>query len=515
MIQPRLVISALMALLTTALSIAVEKERVEGECVFSIVGLQKPGELPNLHSGMKIMADLAHKYGHPVTWYLKPDLAGYAKQDLQEWHQKYGDEVAWFAEHWNPKQPLEEEIAKLQKVVTWQKIRAVGDVNYGRRKAEIFEKAGMESVWGRCWDQSAADGISDRGCPWGFYYLNPECYRVPNPGKHGLVSVEWVNRDLNLVFRTAWSEFFSFVAYDTILSGVLLPGRCEYWFTLVDEYQRQAKYNKYVPVITMHEFNLFSKDPNTPHFKHYVKDCPPVFDELFKYLKDRNVTVLPVSASVDRFKKLHPEKTPPTYAFFDNLSRVPIVRNRVDKIPDFPIRVRNIKLETERFKESRIGAKYNGYYPVQWAKDGFTYPYFHPTGKRFEDQPPVFIYYDDNGQLFFDPGNPKPIRVTSYLNLPNPMPPIVPEYSYWFDTDQEIPTADIKIDKKPTALRVHIEVTSDKVFPYGVMLWGDYSGIKVPDTAPYGTKVIGTQGLFIPLVLKVGVNRCELHFPNK
>lgn len=373
----------------------------------------------------------------------------------------------------------------------------------------------MESVWGRCWDQSAADGICDRGCPWGFYYLSPDCYRVPNPGKNGLVSVEWVNRDLDLVFRTAWSEFFSFVSYDTILSGVLLPGRCEYWFNLVDEYRRQAKYNAYVPVITMNEFNLFSLDKNKLEYTHHTKLGPLVFDELFKYLKDRNVTVLPVSASVDQFKKLHPKRTPPTYAFFDNLSRVPIVKDRVKIIPQFPIPARNIKLETERFKKSRIGTKYNGYYAVKWAEDGFTYPYFHPTGKRFEDQPPVFIYYDDNGQLFFDPGKPEPIRITSYLNLPQPMPKVVPEYSYWFDTDNEIPRANVAAERKEDHVRVTIVVTAEKELPYGVMLWGDYRDVTIPEDAPRGTKVMEAQGLFIPIVLKAGVNRREFSFPKK
>jgi hypothetical protein len=140
---------------------------------------------------------------------------------------------------------------------------------------------------------------------------------------------------------------------------------------------------------------------------------------------------------------------------------------------------------------------------------------FNPAGKKFEDQPPVFIYYDDNGQLFFDPGNPKPMRVTSYVNLPKPMPPVVPEYSYWYDTDSEIPTADIKIERRQEGVRVRVEVAASQTFPYGVMLWGDYSGVKLPEDAPHGTKVIETQGLFIPLVLKAGVNRCELHFPNK
>jgi hypothetical protein len=511
----KLTVNLLLLLFSAHLSMGENKTEAEGECVFSIVGLQKPGGLPALYSGMKIMADLAHKYGHPVTWYLKPDLAEYAKQDLKYWHQKYGDEVGWFAEHWNPKQPLEVEIAKLKEVVTWQKIRTAGDVKYDRYKAGLFEKVGMESVWGRCWDQSAADGICDRGCPWGFHYLNPEYYRVPKPGKNGLVSVEWVSRDLNLVFRTAWAEFFSFVSYDTMLSGVLLPGRCEYWFNLVDEYRRQAKYNKYVPVITMNEFNLFSLDKNKPSVIHHTKYGPLVFDELFKYLKDQKVQVMTVSDSVDKFKKLNATRTPPTYAYFDNLSWVPLVKDRVKKIPDFPIPVRDIKLQTERFKESKLGVKYNGYYAVKWAEDGFTYPYYNPSGIKFEDQPAVFIYYDDNGQLFFDPGNPKPIRVTSYLNLPKPIPTIVPEYSYWYGTDKDIPTADIKIEKRQGDLRVQIQVTADKEFPYGVMLWGDYTGFKVPEDAPCGTKAIETKGLFIPMVLKSGSNKFEFVFPKK
>ena len=48
--------------------------------------------------------------------------------------------------------------------------------------------------------------------------------------------------------------------------------------------------------------------------------------------------------------------------------------------------------------------------------------------------------------------------------------------------------------------------------PYGVMLWGDCSGLSIPANVPRGTKVVGADGLFIPMVLKPGFNRVDLTF---
>lgn len=482
----------------------------EGQFAVCIVGLNKPNPNERELAGMKIMAELAHKHGLPVTWYMKPLLAERTRDDLKAWHEKYGDEVGWFAERWKIiKESPDEEIRNLKRIVSWQTVRAAGQVNYGRQWVETFERNGMSSVWGRCWEQSASDGIVDRGSPWGFYYLNPDCYRVPNPGKGGLVSVEWTSRDLNLSFRTAWPESFSYCPYDCINMGINYPGHGEYWFRVVDEYRRQARYNKMVPLIVQMEFGGFAHDRTNKYYDHLTKLCPQVFDELFAYLKQQNIKVLTVSDAVDAWRRANPEQTPPTYALFDNWSRLPIFKNPVfaSGKPSRTLKVRN-----ERFTKAQHGASYNGYFACEWGANGI-FPYYHPTGRTFEEQPPVFIYYDRSGQLFFDLGNPKPIRITSYLNLPEKMPRIVPEYSYWFDTDKDIPTPLIRNEKKNGALCVTVEIEAKIELPYGVMLWGDYSAVDVPVTAPRGTKAIGKEGLFIPLALKVGMNKLEVSFP--
>jgi len=47
---------------------------------------------PGSKEGLIGMAELAHKYGFPVTYYLKPEAVNISKQVLSEWHKKYGDD---------------------------------------------------------------------------------------------------------------------------------------------------------------------------------------------------------------------------------------------------------------------------------------------------------------------------------------------------------------------------------------------------------------------------------------
>ena len=484
----------------------------QGQFVVCIVGWGCPEDTTQKFidrdvRGMKIMAELAHKYGFPVTWYLKPAMAEAAKADLQAWHEKYGDEVAWEADHRPCNKPPEEEIKALKQIVSWDTIRSAGFVEYSPAWREIFERNGMTSVWGRCWEQSYSDGISDRGSPWGFYYSKPDCFKVPNPGKGGMVSVEWVSRDLNLAFRTGWPEAFQFCPYGD--PGTLSPGHCEYWFRLMDEYKRQARYNKFVPVIIENEHIGFGfrSDEKTHklQYEQQLKLALPEWDELFAYMRQQGIKVMTVSEAVEAYRKLNPEQTPPSYALFDNWSKLPIFKNLIKTVYSPTLKVR-----TDRITQAPHGKKYNGYYPVTTG-DGVHW-YYHPAGKTFEEQPPVFIYYDANGQLFFDKGNPQPIRITSYLNLPpnSHKARILPEYSYWFDTDKNIPTATIKNEKTDKGQRITVEVVAKEDLPYGVMLWGDYSTLTVPTDAPRGTKVIGNDGLFIPMVLHPGENNFEI-----
>ena len=143
------------------------------------------------------------------------------------------------------------------------------------------------------------------------------------------------------------------------------------------------------------------------------------------------------------------------------------------------------------------------------------------TARRSWKRGRNLTYFDRNGLLIFDEGRPVPIRITSYLNDPTRyMRGILPELSSLFDTDKYIPKAEVRTSRQGGHLQVTVRVALERLpqymgerLPYGVMLWGDYSAWQVPAGAPAGTKILGSEGLFVPMLLKVGLNTLELTLP--
>jgi hypothetical protein len=222
-------------------------ELKDGELVACITTKGQFKEPSNL-AGMKELAELAHRHGFPVTWIIKPFTARDAAQELKQWHRDFGDEVAWFCEGTTLKDAADE-LRALREVVAWQKVVSTGNTKYGKAWVELYQRLGIQSVWGRCYEQTDADHICDRGSPHGFYYLRPDCYKAPNTAAGGLISVPWLSNDPNLVFRCGFQSTFTFDPDDPMSMGFIGAGRCEYWFALVDELQKQTRYNKFVPLV--------------------------------------------------------------------------------------------------------------------------------------------------------------------------------------------------------------------------------------------------------------------------
>lgn len=454
--------------------------------------------------GIKGLAALAHQYNFPVTYYLKPFVAEACKDDLKTWVEKFGDEVGWFSEGTGFGK-ADAELKRLQAVVPFQPIKATGNTKYGPEWISLYEKNGIDSVWGRCYEQTFVDGITDRGCPPGFYYAMPDCFKAPNPGKGGVISVPWLSNDLNLCFRTGWQPTFTFDPNDTQDIDVTTPSDASFWEAELNEYQKQVQYNKVVPLVVqqeMHEFNFSDK-----HYTKWRKDGLAILENLFKILKQRGIKVVTVSKAVEMYKKAYPEKTEPTYAIFGNISNIPAIKN-----------CNLFKMCTDRFTTG-TGPTINGYYAC--TRVGRIRNYYSPKGVSFFDQKRNLTYYDQNGLLIYEEGNSNPIRITSYFDLPKLAykEKILPEMSYWYDTDKYIPRAKIEKKDAPDGFRLKVEATAsnNQVFignkmPYGIMLWGDYSSCVIPANAPAGTKALGTDGLFVPMLLKVGENVLELDF---
>ena len=457
---------------------------------------------PADQEGLRGLAALAHKYDFPVTYYLKPFAAEASKAELQSWHERFGDEVGWFSEGTSFKS-AEAELDRLRQIVTWHSITATGNTKYGPSWVTLYQQRGITSVWGRCYEQTFVDGITDRGCPPGFYYARPDCFKVPNNAGGGVVTVPWLSNDLNLCFRTAWQPTFTFDPNDTQDIRVSTATDATFWEAELAEYQKQTRYNKVVPLVVQQELSEFNFSDS--HRKKWRQEGAVILENLFKILKSRGIKVVTVSQAVERYKQAYPEKTPPTYAVFGNISHLPIIKNC-----DY------FKLTTERFTTG-TGPTINGYYACN--RVGKTRNYYHPQGVSFYDQKRNLTYYDQSGLVIFEEGNATPIRITSYLDLPEDgyKATILPEMSYWFDTDRFIPKATVIEIKTAAGLQLKIEATAvhnpvikGEQMPYGVMLWGDYSAWQVPADAPAGTKVLGSDGLIVPMLLKAGLNTLKL-----
>lgn len=492
-------------------SFASDRSDAKGKLVVCFASKGEYQHSPGAAAGLKGLTSLLHKYGFRGTYYLKSSTIKACQTDLQAWYKSNSDEVGWLSDG-EPMATAGDELKKIRAILPGQKIRAAGHLHYGAPWVDFFEQNGIDSVWGRCYEQTGTDGITDRGCPFGFYYAKPDCFKAPNPDQGGVISVPWLANDLNLVFRTAQQSTFTFDPNDSQDIGVSTPTDDSFWRAELNEYKKQTKYNKIVPLVIQQEIGEFDFSKGI----EWKKAGAAIFENLLKILKEERIEVVTVSEAVEMYKAAYPAATPPTYGVFGNIAATtPIIKNN-----------QSLQPVTEPFSIAKkgqykcFGPTFNGFYAT--GRAGRIWYYYEPDGAPLDKFEKNFSYYDKNGLLVFVEGNSSPVRITPYSNLPQDAfnTAILPEMSRWFDTDKFIPQAEVKANKTLTGLTVSVKAatipntiyTGEKM-PYGVMLWGDYSAYEVPANAPAGTKILARDGLFIPMLLKVGENSLSVDIP--
>lgn len=496
------------ALVLVLLCAVVARAGLPGELVVVIASKgQFKGE-PDFQ-GMDALAECAHRYGHPVTWFLKPVTVGPATERLKQWGSQYGDELAWFAEYAEPGPG--EEYAEMKKLVTWQPLRSAGNSRYGSLFVKLAEEKGLTGVWGASFEQSSAENIADRGTTFGFHYLRPDCYKVPNPKAGGVVSVPWVSTDVNLTYRLGWGSGFTFDPDDVLAIGAVRAGKLEYWKRLVDEYRKQTAWNEFVPLVIQQEYASLGEA-----LRRKDGEALEVLAGLFQYLRDQRIQVVTMAEAVRLYRKHAETNTVPTYALFDNLGREGLAAQPVPAKHG-----RRLQVTSNRLAKAASGRPFHGFYASDYSNGVLTY--VDPQGKGYAEHGPLFAYYDVNGLLMFESSNAQPIRITSYTSLPGEphRPMVLPEMSAWYNTDQLILRATITQSNVLGSLQVNVRVQAERNFiftgeryAYGVMLWGDYAGYRVPSQAPAGTRILGRRGLFIAMPLVPGENILALEFPR-
>lgn len=453
----------------------------EGELVFSFISsayyMEKKWGRGMALEGIQRIADIAHRNGVPVTWLVNSKSAEAAKNLFTQYHNDYGDEVGliltpsaeesepWGGEAFYMRRKLtrdqllkwaQDEIAAIKNSLPWAEIKIGGGGHRSKAMAQVFEKLGLQGFWGHCWEQAYTDEISDRGAPWGFYYVNPEAYKTPNTAPGGLVAIEWTARDLNLAFRTGKPETYSTDPDDVRRGGITRHRDINYWKALVDQYLRNARYNAVVPLMVHQEAHEMECSRSICVNNEEVwSNTGDMLDELFKYVQESGVTVAPASEAVAAYRSAN-TSTPPTYALFKNLA------------PSF--RDMNPALYEE-----------------------------------VADNREIFVYYDVNGQLFFDSGAVGPVFVRNYMGLTgaNMEGAETPGIEY-------PPVPAVSEQVLPGRFIYKVSVESQEKMPYGIALWGDFDGCEFVSDARPGQKVLSGALAFSPVILEPGANEFQL-----
>ena len=138
---------------------------------------------------MRLLADVAHKHGIPITWGVEATSARAFATDLTEWHTSHGDEVMLMvdiapiwgaeadsddlsqsAEHivtMREKLPdyISSERDRLQRAIEWADPIVAGGVQKNHVLLYALTQVGFSGLWGYGWEDGA-----DEGCPFGYFF---------------------------------------------------------------------------------------------------------------------------------------------------------------------------------------------------------------------------------------------------------------------------------------------------------------------------------------------------------
>ncbi len=410
--------------------------------------------------GMRLLADTLHPHGVPITWLVSADSARVAAKELTEWHDRFGDDVGVAPPELSIT-PVDESGAyearrdrfaamreAVQEALPWAECR-IASGHTDPDMVRICAELGFEGLWGFCWEQIEVDGITDRGCPWGFYYMDPADRLRPASGG-GVLAMEWTAHDLLKSFHSGNPTLYSTDPNDVGRGGLCAWENIDYWKAVADQYIRNTRYNDHVILLQhqeSHEMEI--ADGWRCYTEEDIRETLVFLDRFVSHLKPhaRMLTL----AEAGRVYREANEHTASSYMLWED---TPTMRPNPDYAWDTC--------------------------PGPWPK--------------------TFLHYDRSAQMMFVDGQVHPVCLRNYAK---------PHDTLDYYAEHHIPRPKLIRNTQFTWSReIEIEVNSAKAMPYGMALWGDYSLYQL-DNAPglVEGKILPRELLFLRYDLQPGLNR--------
>lgn len=383
--------------------------------------------------GVERTADLAHRYGIPVTWIVNRGSIPVLRERIGAWHEAYGDDVILQAPFFMEdsgmskgkfRQRLIEDWALVEEAFPWVSVKVAGRGKIYNEVIEVLEELDFQGMWGYCWEQVWWDGITHKGIPWGSWYVDSERYKVPHPGKGQVVAFEWTARDLHLAYHTGSPVLYSTDPNDVLRAGLCTGEDIAYWKLLFDEYLDNTDHNPQVFFLQQQEAHEMEFGERFTVFPaSHVEACADMLDRFFAYITGFDITLTTLPKAVQLYGAQN-AKTAPVYM----LTRDKPIRPDVN---DYTMTLGGVGLGP-------------------WPK--------------------TFFYYDSESQMAFVDGECKPRLLRNYLG----------QWNMQEEFAEAVPPVFVTgYSKTAEAIVLEYAIGIWKPMPFGLAYWDDLAGWEV------------------------------------
>ena len=397
---------------------------------------------------MRRLAEVAHKYGIPITWGVGATAARSFAADLTEWHTAYGDEVMLMvdispiwgsgtdsddlgqsAEHivtMREKLPdfVSSERDRVQRAIEWANPLVAGAGQKNHVLLYALAQIGFTGLWGYGW----GDG-EDEGCPFGCFFPSVDRHNFCGASTSGVVGLPHTSLlSTQTVLESKETEGTD--SQTQILNGAAQQG--------FDCYAANAAWNGWLA---------------------YIQRIDPV-----------------------EVASLTEEQLGELDAYFVHVSEAP--ETQIMSLPDV---VRACPENGEQTQPTFLVTNPNSEGEEEASTD---------SGKS------LFSYYDAECQLVFEEGKIEPIRATNYIS-----PPVNSRNGAEVNLPQ---IEQFRPSRSRSQLRMQFTLESTKAMPYGLAVWGNHGGLTLATSNAQEVTWLGDRLLFVRVNLQVGKNDVEV-----
>lgn len=418
--------------------------------------------------GMRLLAEMAHKYGIPITWAVDTKSVSVVAKLIAQWHTENGDvpllmldikpiwEASWEAQREaspgnstqamavhlvNMREQLPEYITKeserIKRALPWAEPNIAGAVFKNDVLLRALEQSGFRGLWGYHWhqrntdldDPDASEPEPDRGGFGCFYSLEA------STAMDAIVPRETDDKDTTDPFRNIVGMPYHtaiHLAEDTDnLRAALLNGTAQQHYDIYVEntaWNQWIGYVEHIDPLTVAQLGAEGLERLDAYFAHVVSV--------------QETKILSLAQMVDDYTENYEQTEPLTI----------------------------VEADTDR-------------------QDGNANP--KPTLRTF--------YCDAACELAFVEGTMEPVEIKNYTS----------ERVLQSEATKPVLTA-FAPTRYRTELRIAITVESIRAMPYGITVWGDHDGLQLTESNTDDVRWIGNHALFIRLTLQSGKNEFNL-----